>query len=215
MHEDEKLRQLTDHQRKLYNNMTLVQQETCLNVLNGMSWMEAYCNNPFNCTDPNKTASSGASAMQRNKNVQAFMKSIREMDIDDRIMSRNEALRILSRQARGSIADVLQFKSEFLGMCPKGGGPMWRTFYGIKHVSEMDPEMLANIMEISTDTNGNPKIKQYNTVNAIQRLSIMQGWDSATKHEISGTNGGPVETVQMNMHDYKEAREQMIKEDDC
>lgn len=207
---------LEDEQRELYSKLTVMQQEICMQVLciPGMTWREAYKASPYPTSTNYTSIAMQASHVQRNKNVQAFLKSVRLADFDERIMGRSEALRILTRQARGNLEDCIEFKSHFLGMCPEGKGPMWQTKWGLRYVDELDPELTANIFEISEDKHGT-KIKNYSQTDAIKSLSKMQGWDSATRHVVSTAKDKPVEVKMVDPDGYKRARAEMLENDDC
>ena len=189
---DDCIYEIDDRQRAFYNAMTVMQQEICMSFIctPGMTWVEAYKTSSLGTSTNYSSISMQASHIQRNKNVQAFLKCIREDDFDERIIGRQEALQILSRQARGKITDNMEFKSHYVGMCPKGGGPLWQTKWGLKHVDDLDLELLANISEISEGKEGT-KVKTYSSRDAIKDISRMQGWDSATQyeHKIKGGEG--------------------------
>ena len=175
---------ISEEQRLLYNELSVMMQEICMNVLciPGMTWVKAYESSAF-CTSTNSNSIAfQASHVQRNSKVQAFLKSVRDEDFGDRIIGRREALQILTRQARGKLTDNVEFKSMYVGMCPDGGGPLWSTRWGLKHADDLDDELLANISEIS-DTKDGIKLKTYSQRDAIKDISRMQGWDSATQYE--------------------------------
>ena len=202
---------LSDEQRDLYNELTILQQSICLNKLDGMTWREAYESSPFVMALYSKSA---ISSIQNKAPVQAFLKSIYSDEVDKRIMSRDEALMILTRQARGKQSDVVNFTSHFVGMCPNGGGPIWKTEFGLKHVSEIDDELFANIIEIAHTKEG-IKVKRESARGAIRDLSSMQGWDSASKHEVTGPGGGPLEGCMLDKDEYANVRKEMLDHDDC
>lgn len=201
---------LTTEQRELFFQLSIMQQEVVMRVLEGMTWKEAYENAPDTMFDQSKN---GWRAMQRSRPVKLFMNSVRDMaELDDRIMTRNEALRILTRQARASIQDVIQFKDKFIGMAPDGSGPMWMTQFGIRRLCDLDPEKVSAISEISEGVNGT-KIKMYNAKQSIDTLSRMQGWDATQKvqsHLIIDD-----ETKEMLKTQYQSLREDMLTNDDC
>ncbi len=216
MIDDDFYAKLEENQKLLYSKMTVMQQEICLNVLctPGMTWVEAYKESPFPTSTNYRSIAMQASHVQRNKKVQAFLKSVREAEFDERILKRDEALRILTRQARGTLEDVVEFKSHFLGMCPDGGGPMWQTKWGLRFAEDLDPELMENIVEIS-DTKDGVKIKNYSKRDAVRDLSRMQGWDSATRHIVATEPGKPAEIKIVDPSGYQQARKKMMDDDDC
>lgn len=50
---------------------------------------------------------------------------------------------------------------------------------------------------------------------AINELNKMDGDLAATRKEITGANGAPIETRTMTPDEYKQARAEMLKADDC
>lgn len=50
---------------------------------------------------------------------------------------------------------------------------------------------------------------------AIAELNKMEGDHAAQRKEITGKNGAPIETRQMEPEEYKKARDEMLKNDDC
>ena len=213
-HPHTKVQRLNQHQLELYGKLTALQRDVCMSVLDGLTFQEAYEQSPF--AEGFSSMKNSVRAITKNKRVQAFLRSIQDETVDDRIMKREEALRILTRQARGKLDDVLELKSEFVGMCPDGGGPIWRTKFGLKRADEIDPELFANIVEMSHTNNG-IKVKQYSQKDAVNQLARMQGLDrpQEIKHTVSGPDGGPVENVSLNKEDYAEIRKQMLEADDC
>ena len=206
---------ITDEQMHLYDQLSVMMQEICMSILctPGMTWVKAYKTSAFCTSENGNSISMQASHVQRNRKVQAFLKSIRSADFDNRIMKREEALQILTRQARGNIGDVIEFKSMYIGMCPDGGGPLWTTKWGLKHADDLDPELLANITEISEGKEGT-KVKKYSQRDAIKDMSTMQGWNSAVKHELTGKKDKPIETVVLSKEDYAKIRKDMMDDDD-
>ena len=112
------------------------------------------------------------------------------------VMSRQEALERLSGFARIDLADLIEFAEHEVGV-DENGQSIIQTAWRIKDSSLQDPKKLAAIAELSAGRDG-IKIKTHSPLQAIQQLAKMQGWESATKHELSGPGGGPVETVDLS-----------------
>lgn len=94
----------------------------------------------------NKAAEAVVSRMLANVNVSAFYNSLIEQKACSAIMTRDEAMLILSDIAKTKINDIEEYK--IVPVLP-----------------------------------------------AIKQLSTMEGWDSATKHEHSGPDGGAIEVT--------------------
>lgn len=112
------------------------------------------------------------------------------------VMSRQEALERLSGFARIDLADLIEFAEHEVGV-DENGQSIIQTAWRIKDSALQDPKKLAAIAELSAGRDG-IKIKTHSPLQAIQQLAKMQGWESATKHELSGPGGGPVETVDLS-----------------
>jgi len=191
------VKRLSDDQRLLYKAMSVLERDMCLLVLEGMTWRDAYEKSSFAIHPNAGRATAEIRRLQESPTCQRFLKSIQDEEVDNRILGRDEALRRLTLMSRGDIGDVIEFKEEFKGMCPKGGGPMWSTKFGLKRASDIDPELMANIAEIAHTNNG-IKVKQHSQKDAIQAISKMQGWDSPgvmkVDHTVSASGGNKENT---------------------
>lgn len=199
-------------QRALYNDLTLLQQSVVLGVLDGLTWKEAF----NQCADAllfGDQQAQGFRNVMNSRKVRDFMNSVQDSaELDKRIMTRNEALRVLSRQARSNVTDVIEFKERYVGMGPDGGGPIWSTKFGIRRLADLDDEKLASISEIN-DSGGEVKVKLHSARQAIETLSRMQGWEA--KKEVEATVTVDDETKQLIRENYQKLRQDMINVDDC
>ena len=127
-------------------------------------------------------------------------------------MSRAEALRVLTRQARANINDVFEPREHYVGMCPHGGGPIWSTEFGIRRLADLDPEKMEAISEICDSKDG-VKIKFHNSRQAIESLSRMQGWDSKIESEV--THKIDEGTKELLKSEYENIRNKVLIDDDC
>lgn len=183
------VKRLNDEQRLLYRAMSVIERDMCLLVLEGETWRDAYEKSSFAIHDTAGKATAEIRKLQESPTCQRFLKSIQDEEVDNRILKRDEGLRRLTRMSRGDISDVIEFKDEFIGMCPKGGGPMWNTKFGLKRASDIDPELMANIAEIAHTNNG-IKVKHHSQKDAIQAIAKMQGWDNPGVLSIPGSGSG-------------------------
>lgn len=88
----------TPEQRALFDQLTTLQKRVCTNILNGMNQRQAY-------KEAGGKASEGAidgvvSVMTRNAKVKAFMDAMYAYDLSQTIMTREEAMEIMSGFAR-------------------------------------------------------------------------------------------------------------------
>lgn len=184
---------MTPEQQLLFDQLTELQQRTATGVLAGMTQRAAYYA-AGGSAKSDESADSTAAIMLSNAKVKAFMDSMKAQAISDAIMSREEAMRILTDLARGNLTDLVKFKTVNIGKDMETGEDINQTAWTIdEDLQQSDPAKLIIISELEVGKNG-PKIKQHSKTAAIQQLAKMQGWESASKHEIAGPGGGPILT---------------------
>lgn len=121
--------------------------------------------------------------------------------VSSAVMTRKEALERLSTFARTDLADLVEFGSYEIG--EQDGQPVIQAAWKIKDSILQDPTKLAAISELSATKDG-VKIKTHSPLQAIQQLAKMQGWESATKHELTGKDGGPIQHQDISDDQLKE-----------
>lgn len=184
---------MTPEQQLLFDQLTELQQRTATGVLAGMTQRAAYYA-AGGSAKSDESADSTAAIMLSNAKVKAFMDSMKAQAISDAIMSREEAMKILTDLARGNLTDLVKFKTVNIGKDMETGEDINQTAWTIDEgLQQSDPGKLIIISELEVGKNG-PKIKQHSKTAAIQQLAKMQGWESASKHEIAGPGGGPILT---------------------
>ena len=184
---------MTPEQQLLFDQLTELQQRTATGVLAGMTQRAAYYA-AGGSAKSDESADSTAAIMLSNAKVKAFMDSMKAQAISDAIMSREEAMKILTDLARGNLTDLVKFKTVNIGKDMETGEDINQTAWTIdEDLQQSDPAKLIIISELEVGKNG-PKIKQHSKTAAIQQLAKMQGWESASKHEIAGPGGGPILT---------------------
>jgi len=184
---------MTPEQLILFDNLTSLQQRIATNVLAGMTQRQAYYAAEGSAKS-DTAADTSASEIMNNPKVKAFMDSMKLQAISDAIMTREEAMKILTRLGRGNLTDIIKFKTVHVGQNAETGDDVHQTAWTIdEELQANDPDKLMIISELEVGKNG-PKIKQHSKVAAIAQLAKMGGWESASKHEISGPGGGPILT---------------------
>lgn len=184
---------MTPEQQLLFDQLTELQQRIATGVLAGMTQRAAYLAAGGKATSESAIDSS-CSEILRNLQVKAFMDSMKRQAISDAIMSREEAMKILTDLARGNLTDLVKFRTVNIGKDMETGEDINQTAWTIdEDLQQSDPAKLIIISELEVGKNG-PKIKQHSKTAAIQQLAKMQGWESASKHEIAGPGGGPILT---------------------
>ena len=182
---------MTPEQQALFDQLTLLQQRMATNVLSGMTQRAAYVHaGGKGATET--VIDSSASEILRNPQVKAFMDSMKLQAVSDAIMTREEAMKILTAMSRGNLTDIVKFRTANVGIDPETGEMLQQTAWTLdENLQQTDPDKLIIISELEVGKNG-PKIKTHSKTAAIAQLAKMQGWESASKHEISGPNGGAI-----------------------
>lgn len=182
---------MTLEQKSLFDKLTQLQQRVATNVLAGMSQRAAYFAAGGKAAS-DESADSSASEILRNLEVIAFMDSMKVQSVSDAIMTREEAMKTLSLIGRTHLKDIVKFRTAHIGKDMETGADLNQTAWEINaDLQESDSDKLIIISELEVGKFG-PKIKTHSPVAAIAQLAKMQGWESASKHEISGPNGGAI-----------------------
>ncbi len=184
---------MTPEQKALFDQLTELQQRVATGVLAGMTQRAAYYAGGGKAkNDPG--ADMSASQIISNPKVKSFMDAMKLQAVSDAIMTREEALKTLSLIGRTHLKDIVKFRTVNIGKDMETGADLNQTAWEINaDLQETDSEKLIIISELEVGKFG-PKIKTHSPVAAIKQLAEMQGWNAATKHEITGKNGGPIMT---------------------
>lgn len=178
-------------QQALFDQLTQLQQRTATGVLAGMTQRAAYYS-AGGKADTDESADSSCSQILSNLKVKAFMDSMKMQAVSDAIMTREEAMKILTAMSRGNLTDIVKFRTANVGIDPETGEMLQQTAWTLdENLQQTNPDKLIIISELEVGKNG-PKIKTHSKTAAIAQLAKMQGWESASKHEISGPNGGAI-----------------------
>ncbi|WP_319172830.1 terminase small subunit [Pseudomonas aeruginosa] len=192
--------------------LTPKQEAFCLAYLKTGNASEAYRLSYDAKNMKSETVNRTAKELIDNPKIAARMAELNASAVTDAVMTRQEALERLSRFARTDLADLVEFGSYEIG--EQDGQPVIQAAWKIKDSALQDPQKMAAISELAATKDG-IRIKTHSPLQAIQQLAKMQGWESATKHEVSGPDGGPLAVATLTKEDYKQARKEMLAEDDC
>lgn len=171
-------------------SLTPKQERFCLAYLETGNASEAYRRAYSAENMKPESIAVAASRVLSNAKVALRLAELRGRSESAAVMGRQEALERLSMMARTSLADLVEFGSYELGE-DENGRPIVQAAWRIKDSALQDPKQLAAIAELSASKDG-IKIKTHSPLQAIQQLAKMQGWESATKHEITGQGGAPL-----------------------
>lgn len=182
---------MTPEQEALFGQLTPLQQRVSTNWLAGMTQREAYYR-AGGTAKTDESADSSVSTMLSDVRVKAFTDSMKLQAVSDAIMTREEAMKTLSLIGRTHLKDIVKFRTAHIGKDMETGADLNQTAWEINSdLQESDSEKLIIISELEVGKFG-PKIKTHSPVAAIAQLAKMQGWESASKHEISGPGGGAI-----------------------
>lgn len=131
---------------------------------------------------------SSATQIFSNLKVRAFYDSLINKTTSDSILSREEALEILTYSSRVSMTDIADFKLVQINENEPEKEPVMQTVWTMKDSCDIDPKIMACIKSVTMTKQG-PKIELYDKQGAIKQLSTMQGWDAAKKTELTGKDG--------------------------
>jgi len=182
----EKQIKLTDEQKELARALSPLQRGFVINLVSGMTQRKAVKEAGSTAKTHNSLDNVATQIFSRLE-VRAFYDSLMETKLIDSIMGRDEALSILSNNARVAMTDVADYAFKKVGE-DEEGQPIMQTVWTMKDSADIDPKVIACIKSVTMTKQG-PKIELHDQQGAIKQLSAMQGWDSPKKTELSGTDG--------------------------
>lgn len=198
---------LTDEQKALFDALTKLQQKFVTQLLNGKNQTDAY-KAAGGKAKTDESARASASQILTNVNVQAFLKGIQYEAVNEAIMTYEEAMERLSVMGRTSIADLATFGTQVVGK-DNDGNPVTQSVWSFKNASELKPEQMAAISELTAGKDG-LKIKLHDPKAAIKQLAEMRGWEAPKKTELSGPNGGAIQTTNLTPDEAAEAYRKLM-----
>ncbi|MFO3917919.1 terminase small subunit [Klebsiella aerogenes] len=188
-------KKLTAEQQLLFDALTPLQKRFSLAVLKGKNQTDAYRKAGGKAKGDNLRKA--AHVIATNCDVQAFIKSVQGEIIDEAIMTREEALKRLSKMGRTSLADIAEFSNSIVGEDDEGQ-PVFQAVWSFKDSALQDPDAMSAVSELTTGKDG-IKLKMHDPKAAIKQLAEMQGWEAPKKSEVSGPAGGPIKTETANL----------------
>ena len=146
-----------------------------------------------------------ASELVSDREVAGRIEELKGMAVSKAIMSRTEALEMLSIIARTSVSDIAEFSTVESGE-DEDGNTVMSTTWRILNSEEISKEASASIKSVSATKMG-PKLEMHDRLAAIQQLSKLQGWESASKIDHTSSDGSMaptrIEIVAGGMNDDK------------
>ncbi|WP_074423413.1 terminase small subunit [Serratia sp. 14-2641] len=188
---------LTKEQKALFDALTALQKKFVTHLIKGKNQTEAY-KAAGGKAKTDDTARAQASRMVTFDNVQAFLQSVQYETVSESIMTRTEALERLSVMGRARVRDLVDFSEHKIGVDADTGEEIIQAAWRFKDSVKQHPELLDAIAEVTAGKEG-IKLKLHDSRGAIKQIGEMQGWEAPKKTEVTGANGGPIQTENTNM----------------
>ena len=188
-------KKLTAEQQRLFDVLTPLQKRFCLAIIRGKNQTDAYRKAGGKAKGDNLRKA--AHVIATNCDVQTFIQSVQGEIIDEAIMTREEALKRLSKMGRTSIADIAEFSNSIVGE-DEDGNPVYQAVWSFKDSSLQDPDAMSAVSELTSGKDG-IKLKMHDPKAAIKQLAELQGWEAPKKTELTGAEGGPIKTEMTNL----------------
>lgn len=181
---------MTPEQAALYEALTPLQRAVCTRVVAGVNQGLAYMEAKAAAGKPLKnqeSANASASRMLAMANPAAFLAAMNAAAVSAAVMTKQEALEILTRQARTPLSDLVEWaRYPIASDMMTGEVTEWQTGWRIKPSVEQDPEKMALISELTSGKEG-IKVKTHSVHAALALLAKLQGWEAPQKLEASVT----------------------------
>lgn len=187
---------LTPEQKVLFDALTKLQQKFVLGILKGLNQTDAY-KKTGGKAKTDEAIRATASEILTNPNVKAFLDEMNEEAISDAVMTRQEALERLSTMGRTSLSDLAEF-GEYIVGTDEDGKPIVQATWKFKDSALQNPNAMSAITELVAGKDG-IKIKMHDPKAAIKQLADMQGWEAPKKTELTGKDGGPLATTNIDV----------------
>lgn len=174
---------MTPEQKALFDDLTTLQQQIALNSLSGMSNIDSYRNSKGKAkTDLAMEAS--CSQILNNLKVVKFLDTMKEVAVNNAIMSREEMMERLTSLSRTSMSDLVDWSVH--SVTDAKGETAKQSVWAVKDSAMQDPVSMASIAELSAGKDGF-KIKQHSPLTAMKQLADLAGYNEAQKIEHSGS----------------------------
>lgn len=179
--------------------LTVLQRNFVHGLVGGMTQRQAYVAAGGKAKKP-ATQDNSASTMFRNVQVKAYYELLNRKAMEDSILSKTEAMKILSDTARAKMSDFMTYEyyevteeDEETGEVRKTGEMAVK--YNTIDSKDLPPHIMTAVASV-TMTKYGPKFTLKDSNVAVKQLSKMRGWDSPTK--ITTPEGEPLKVESNN-----------------
>ena len=185
-------KKLTPEQKALYDKLTSLQKHCANAFILGKTYAQAYL---IACKKLKKKPASSprnaGSQIITKTYVAAYIRSVKDPIEEDAacsaIMTRERMLERLTEMSEGKISDLIEFSDGVVGT-DEDGKPIIGMLWRFKSSDKIDPKDMALITEVKTSKDG-LGIKIADQLSAMKQLAKMEGWESATKLDLSSKDG--------------------------
>lgn len=203
---------MTDEQKLMFDGLTRLQQAVALERIkdplakNGEIYRRA--SKKDNVTDHN--ARIYGFNILTHPDVKKFVDSYNVESSDEAIMTREEMMLRLTKIAQHSATDIVQVINPEQNLMDVESGEIFegQSAFAIRRDADMS---LVN--EITKGKDG-IKVKTYSSVDAMKQLAQLQGFNAPTKTEITGADGGPIQTHELSDDEFIDSLSKLGLTDD-
>lgn len=188
---------MTPEQKALFDGLTPLQQKIAIEALKGKSQIDSYYAGGGKAKSP-QAADVSASQIFSNHKFKTFIESMKMAAISNVIMSRTEMLERLSNLARTNMSDLIEWRTALAE--DADGQEIEQSCWAIKESALLNPAQLASIAEVKAGRDGFT-IKQHSPLAAMKQLADLEGYNAPTKTELTGKDGGAIETLDLTDRD--------------
>ena len=184
----------TEEQLEIAQKLTDLQRKVAINhFARNMSQREAYIKAGGKAKTP-ESQDSAASRILSDVKVQAFKESLLQAAQSDAILSKSEALEILSNQARVRIDHIADFEHVIVPTKNPVTGEEeehQQAIWSFKDLEDIPESARAAIKSVKA-TNKGLELDLHDNKAAIKQLAEMLGWNAPKQAELTGKDGAPI-----------------------
>ena len=185
--------EMTEDQKDLFGALTSMQQNICIASLSGKNDIDAYYAGGGKAKS-RLSAEAAVSRLLSNVKVKAFLASMKHEAVKGAVMTRQEMLERLSNLSRTNMSDLIEWRTTLSENAE--GEEVEQSCWTIKESAILDERKMASISEVAAGKDGF-KIKQHSPLAAMKQLADLEGFNAATRQEITGKDGGAIEVTEV------------------